>query len=63
MSLRIVEDKQVARAVYDYAIEHGFDLLVLGRHGDGRPSDPRLGRVAEAAAQGSAIPLLLLGAP
>lgn len=63
MSLQIVEDKQVARAVCDYAVEHAFDLLVLGRHGDGTAFRSRLGRVAEAAAQGSAIPLLLLGAP
>lgn len=38
MSLQIVEDKQVARAVCDYAVEHAFDLLVLGRHGDGTAS-------------------------
>ncbi len=63
MSLQIVEDKQVARAVCDYAVEHGFDLLVLGRHGDGAGLRSRLGRVAEAAARGTAIPVLLLGAP
>jgi nucleotide-binding universal stress UspA family protein len=63
MSLQIVEDRQVARAVCDYAVEHAFDLLVLGRHGDGAALRSRLGRVAEAAARGSAIPLLLLGAP
>lgn len=63
MSLQIVEDKHVARAVCDYAVEHAFDLLVLGRHGDGAALRSRLGRVAEAAARGSAVPLLLLGAP
>ena len=63
MSLQIVEDKHVARAVCDYAVEHAFDLLVLGRHGDGAGLRSRLGRVAEAAARGSAVPLLLLGAP
>jgi nucleotide-binding universal stress UspA family protein len=63
MSLQIVEDRQVGRAVCTYAAEHGFDLLVLGRHGDGAALRSRLGRVAEAAARGSAVPVLLLGAP
>jgi nucleotide-binding universal stress UspA family protein len=63
MSLHIVEDRQVGTAVCAYAAEHGFDLLVLGRHGDGAALRPRLGRVAEAAARGSAVPVLLLSAP
>ncbi len=63
MSLHIVEDREVGRAVCAYAAEHGFDLLVLGRHGDGGTLRSRLGRVAEAAARGSAVPVLLLGAP
>ncbi len=62
MTLQIVEDRQVGRTVCDYAAEHGFDLLVLGRHGDGGAFHPRLGRVAEAAARASAIPVLLLSA-
>ncbi|HTW05726.1 MAG TPA: universal stress protein [Streptosporangiaceae bacterium] len=63
MSLQIVEGRQVGTAVCAYAAEHGFDLLVLGRHGDGAPLRPRLGRVAEVAARGSAVPVLLLSAP
>jgi nucleotide-binding universal stress UspA family protein len=63
MSLHVVEDPQVGKAVCAYAAEHGFDLLVLGRHGDGGALRPRLGRVAEAAARGSAVPVLLLSAP
>jgi len=61
MSLKIIEDRQVGRAVCDYAAEHGFDLLVLGRSGDGARLRPRLGRVAEAAARDCAIPVLLIG--
>src|ERR1017187_5778090 len=61
ISLQIVEDRHVARAVCDYAVEHGFDLLVLGRHGDGVALRPRLGRVAEAAARTTSIPVLLVG--
>jgi len=59
-SLHIVEDRQAARVVCDYAAEHGFDLLVVGRHGDGGALHPRLGRVAETAARACAIPVLLL---
>lgn len=63
MSLHIVEGSQPGSAVCAYAAEHGFDLLVLGRHGDGGALHPRLGRVAEAAARRSALPVLLLSAP
>jgi len=63
MSLHIVEGSEVGKAVCAYAAEHGFDLLVLGRHGDGGRLRPRLGRVAEAAARSSAVPVLLLSAP
>ena len=63
MSLHIVEDRQVGRAVCAYAAEHGFDLLVLGRHGDGAALRSRLGRVAETAARDSQVPVLLLGPP
>jgi nucleotide-binding universal stress UspA family protein len=63
ISLHIVEGREVGRTVCAYAAEHGFDLLVLGRHGDGGGLRARLGRVAETAARGSAVPVLLLGAP
>ncbi len=62
MSLQIVEGGEVGRALCAYAAEHGFDLLVLGRHGDGTRLRPRLGRAAETAARGSAVPVLLLSA-
>lgn len=62
VSLQIVEGRDVGTALCAYAAEHGFDLLVLGRHGDGRGLRPRLGRAAETAARGNAIPVLLLSA-
>lgn len=46
-----------------YAEEHGFDILVLGRHGDGARRRTRLGRVAGRAAQECSVPVLLLSAP
>lgn len=61
VSLQIVEDSDPARAICDYAAEHGFDLLVLGRHGDGGVLHRRLGRVAEMAARTGKLPVLLLG--
>jgi nucleotide-binding universal stress UspA family protein len=60
MSLQIVENEKIGRTVCGYATEHGFDLLVVGRHGDGGLLHPRLGRVAEAAVRGCAIPVLLM---
>src|ERR1700691_519100 len=48
MSLQIVEDRQVGGAVCAYAAEHGFDLLVLGRHGDGGTLRSRLRLAAES---------------
>ena len=60
VSLHIVENDDAARAICDYAAEHGFDLLVLGRHGDGGVLRRRLGHVAEAAAKTGKLPVLLL---
>lgn len=51
-----------ADVVTEYAAEHGFDVLVLGRHGDGRRGRSRLGRVADRAVQACPVPVLLLGA-
>ena len=61
VSLQIVENGDPARAICDYAAEHGFDLLVLGRHGDGGVVHRRLGHVAETAAKAGRVPVLLLG--
>jgi len=51
------------QVVSDYAAEHGFDILVLGRRGDGTTRRSRLGRVADTAAHGCQVPVLLLSAP
>ncbi len=51
-----------ANVVTDYAQDHGFDLLVLGRHGGGRRQGI-LGRVAEQAAHSCPVPVLLASAP
>jgi nucleotide-binding universal stress UspA family protein len=65
MSVQIVytELESPARVVTDYAAEHGFDVLVLGRHGNGRRRKARLGQVADHAAATCAVPVLLLSTP
>jgi nucleotide-binding universal stress UspA family protein len=62
VSLQFAEGDHVARALCDHATEHGFDLLVLGRHGGGGILPHRLGRVAEAVVRSSTVPLLLVSA-
>jgi len=62
IDLHTAAGRQVARSLCGYATEHGFDLLVLGRHGDGGLLHPRLGRVAAEAAKTSEVPVLLVGA-
>jgi len=59
VSLEFAESADAAGTVCEYAREHGFDLLALGRHGAGGVLHPRLGHVAAAAARKSALPLLL----
>jgi nucleotide-binding universal stress UspA family protein len=62
ISLHIEEGRHAARALCEHATEHGFDLLVLGRHGDGGVLHSKLGHVAEAAAREGRIPVLLVSA-
>jgi len=61
VSLRFAESTDPARVICEYADEHGYDLLVLGRHGTGGVLHPRLGHVAESAAKRSRLPVLLAG--
>jgi nucleotide-binding universal stress UspA family protein len=49
--------------VTEYAAVHGFDVLVLGRHGDGRRRTARLGQVADAAVHACSVPVMLLSPP
>ena len=61
VTLTFTESFDPARALCDYADAHEFELLVLGRHGNGGIMHPRLGHVAETIAKKSNLPLLLLG--
>lgn len=59
VTLRFTESGDAARTVCEYAQQHGFDLLVLGRHGAGGVLHPRLGHVAATAARKASLPVLL----
>lgn len=59
VSLRFAESGDPAGTVCEYAAQHGFDLLALGRHGSGGMLHPRLGHVAATAARKAGLPVLL----
>ena len=56
------DGRNAGQVVTDYAAAHGFDVLVLGRHGDGRRRKSRLGQVAECAVAACPVPVLLMSA-
>lgn len=60
---RTADSRRTAQSVCQYATEHGFDLLVLGRHGDGGLLHAKLGHVAKTAATASTVPVLLVSSP
>jgi nucleotide-binding universal stress UspA family protein len=62
IDLATARGAKAAQSVCAYATENGFDLLVLGRHGDGGLLHPKLGQVAKAAATAGDIPVLLVSA-
>jgi nucleotide-binding universal stress UspA family protein len=62
VSLQFAEGQHVARSLCDHSAEHGFDLLVVGRQGEGGVLPHRLGRVTEAVIRSSTVPLLLVSA-
>jgi len=59
IDLQFAEDPNIPQALCRYATEHGFDLLVLGRHGEGGATARKLGHVADSAVRSGGIPLLL----
>jgi nucleotide-binding universal stress UspA family protein len=62
IDLHTAHARQVAGSICDYATEHGFDLLVIGRHGEGGLMHPKLGHIAESAVRSCRIPVLLVSA-
>jgi nucleotide-binding universal stress UspA family protein len=60
IDLHTIVGQRPGRSLCTYATEYAFDLLVVGRHGDGGVLHPRLGRVAEVAVKASKVPVLLV---
>jgi nucleotide-binding universal stress UspA family protein len=60
-SIHVLSGDHPAAALSRYASEHGFDLLVMGRHGRERAAHGGLGRIARELAEKALCPLLLVG--
>jgi nucleotide-binding universal stress UspA family protein len=58
--IRTVTGDHAAEVLARYVQEHGFDLLVVGRHGRERAAHRGLGRMAHELAQKAPCPLLLV---
>jgi nucleotide-binding universal stress UspA family protein len=61
VTLHVVSAGNPARALLAFAESHGYDLLVVGRHGQERATHGGLGRVARELADSAPFPLLLVG--
>ena len=57
----VVEADHPASALDAYVREHGFDLVVLGRHGIDRAVHPRVGGVTEYQVRHSSCPVMVVG--
>jgi nucleotide-binding universal stress UspA family protein len=57
----VIEADQTALAFDSYVSEHGFDLVVVGRHGLDRAVHPRIGGVSEHQVRHGQCPVLVVG--
>jgi nucleotide-binding universal stress UspA family protein len=60
MELHIVEGDNVAKVLGAYATEHGYGLIVAGRHGEGGPLHAALGHVPRDLARSATQALLIV---
>lgn len=58
--LRVVTGKRVAEALCEYAREHGFSLVAVGRHGEGGLLHPARGHVASTLARLDTVSVLVV---
>jgi nucleotide-binding universal stress UspA family protein len=63
VTLETTQGRQVPESICEFAAEHAFDLLVLGRHGQGGILRPKLGHTAQETARIARVPVLLVSAP
>lgn len=61
--LKIVEAREVAETIARYAEEHGYDLVVLGRHGTEGVVHPQLGHIVRALVRVERLAVLLCPEP
>jgi nucleotide-binding universal stress UspA family protein len=57
----IVEADQTTSAFDAYVRQHGFDLVVVGRHGLDRALHPRIGGVSEHQVRHGGCPVMVVG--
>ena len=57
----VVAADQTTPAFDAYVREHGFDLVVVGRHGRDRALHPRIGGVSEHQVRHGACPVMVVG--
>ena len=60
---RAVVFGQPARAIVDYATQHGIDLIVMGTHGRGGMAHLFVGSVAERVVRTALCPVLTVREP
>lgn len=60
---RVVPGDRVPEALCSYAREHGFDLIIVGRHGEGGIRHARLGHVPQSLSRMGGISLLIAEPP
>jgi hypothetical protein len=58
---RRIEADQTTPAFDAYVREHGFDLVVVGRHGVDRAVHPRIGGVSEHQVLRGSCPVMVVG--
>ena len=58
----LIEAEQIPQAFDGYVREHGFDLVVLGRHGVDRARRPHIGGVCEHQIRHGSCPVMVVGA-
>lgn len=60
VSLKFIEGDQVAEALLSYSLQHGYELLVLGLHGNEGEIHHKLGHVASHVVKAGCCPVLLI---
>lgn len=63
VTLQTAQGRQVPKSISEFATEHAFDLLVVGRRGQGGILHPKLGHTAQETARIARVPVLLVSAP